>query len=116
LHFDVNNVNETYRSDTQTIDPMQFYPGISFAKSSVDSDEDHNHEYHSSKEYFFDNNVINSIGKDKFNKWFESTSLDNRTMTNLKKEFNLSEKTINELTVDKVRATELRLYGKTAEK
>ncbi|NEW04788.1 M23 family metallopeptidase [Paenibacillus sp. SYP-B3998] len=117
LHFDVNNVNATYPTDSQTINPMQFYPSISFAKLSnpVDSDEKHDNKYHNSKEYFFDNNVINFVGKDKFNRWFESTNLDNRTLTNFKKEFNLSEKKINELTVEKVKATELRIYGSSAE-
>ncbi|GKU78976.1 hypothetical protein L3i20_v233730 [Paenibacillus sp. L3-i20] len=57
MHFDVNNVNATYPTDSQTINPMQFYPSISgfSLKDSVStqSHEDHDHKPHSSLEYFY---------------------------------------------------------------
>lgn len=96
---------------------MLFYPHISGLGefSNSEHSEKHNNDKYRGPEHFFDNNVIEYIGKDGYDKWFESTSIDNRTMTNLKKEFNLSDSKINELTVDKVKATELEIYGVSSE-
>lgn len=117
LHFDVNNLNLNYPGDFETIDPMLFYPHISGLGefSNSEHSEKHNNDKYRGPEHFFDNNVIEYIGKDGYDKWFELTSIDNRTMTNLKKEFNLSDSKINELTVDKVKATELEIYGVSSE-
>ncbi|WP_068621219.1 M23 family metallopeptidase [Paenibacillus tuaregi] len=116
LHFDVNNLDLTYPADNQTIDPMPFYPTVPhFTAKSNESAQKQEAHSHDNLGDFFDNNVIHAIGKDKFYKWFNATKVEDRTLENLKKEFNLTDSKINELTVDKVREAELKYFGEATE-
>ncbi|NGP44978.1 M23 family metallopeptidase [Bacillaceae bacterium SIJ1] len=111
LHFDVNNVDQIYPEDHETIDPMLFYPQLSFSiahKNVKDSKQEL--ENINCYEYFFDKNVQEYVGQEKFDKWFESQELEDRTMTNLKTEFSITDQIITELTTEKVRETELEIW------
>lgn len=116
LHLDVNNLNLTYPADNQTINPMPFFPTVPYllGKSEDSAKQKDNHS-HENLGDFFDNNVINYIGKATFNKWFDSAKVEDRTLANLKKEFNITDSKINELTVDKVKEAELKYFGEVTE-
>ncbi len=100
LHFDVNNMATDTPSFGDTINPEHFWPNYfnRFALMSDDSDHDsHDHESYDDPEYFIDQVLIDYIGEDDFYEWLNSNQPEDRTLTNLKKEFHLTDEDIKEI-------------------
>ncbi|QQE76665.1 M23 family metallopeptidase [Brevibacillus composti] len=104
LHFDVNNVNNPTPSYSQTINPEYFWPNIfNFVITSESDDSHHSDHLHFSyddPEYFIDQILIDYVGEDKFNEWMYNSAPEDRTLTNLKKHFNITDKKIEKLDKD----------------
>lgn len=104
LHFDVNNalkLNGGDMNSSNTINPKYFWPHIyglleplpeSIGDKELHSHHDHDHSYlkYDNPEHSFDYVLIESVGVEKFDNWFYSLKEEDRTMTNFKKEFNIS--------------------------
>ncbi|MGG2016280.1 M23 family metallopeptidase [Bacillus sp. S10(2024)] len=105
LHFDVNAQGDTTPGDKDTIDPMLFYPNVKTSLTSkianLDSIKlDHSNCYHNlydDKEHFFDQLLIDFVGQNQYKEWFNSKEESERTMTNFKKNFGLSDKKVKEI-------------------
>lgn len=100
LHFDVNAKGLTYPGDRDTFSPWVFWPenqpsSLASLKSSEEY-EQHDEESHD-EEHFFDFLLIAHVGTDEFYDWFDSIDESERTITNFKKHFNLSDKEIKEI-------------------
>ncbi|MDT3417213.1 hypothetical protein QO009_003108, partial [Brevibacillus aydinogluensis] len=48
-------------------------------------------------EYFIDQILIDYVGEDKFNQWMDENNPEDRTLTNFKKHFNVTDKDIEKL-------------------
>lgn len=103
LHFDVNNAGK-YSGLTQSdmIDPKIFYPSprvkftyVNSLLSNTDSLSEHND--YDNPEYFFDNALIDFVGRNAFNQWKTSTPEKDTTVSAFKKYFKISDKKEKEL-------------------
>ncbi|SCW52452.1 Peptidase family M23 [Paenibacillus tianmuensis] len=102
LHLDVNSIGESFPNDYQTFNPLMFWPDVKarLALSPSFSTNQHancDHTIQDDAEHFFDQRVIDSIGQEKFDQWFNSTPQSERSMTKLKQDFNISNEKINEV-------------------
>ncbi|KWX88594.1 hypothetical protein AMQ83_05745, partial [Paenibacillus riograndensis] len=111
LHFDINDQNVDYPTFAQTIDPMLFYPSM-FALlvspndelRTSDIEEDHHHEIdYNNPDNVVSQTLINYVGVEKFQEWFDSNSIENRTNREFKSHFNISddkERELNEIEIE----------------
>ncbi|WP_409175625.1 M23 family metallopeptidase [Brevibacillus fortis] len=100
LHFDVNNEGKKNPNFSDTINPEYFWPNDfkRFALLSDESDHrNHNHENYDNPEYFIDQVLIDHIGEDAFNEWLNGNEPEDRTLTNLKKQFHLTDEDVEEI-------------------
>lgn len=100
LHFDVNNEGTKTPSFSDTINPEYFWPNNfeHFAVISEESDHsNHIHENYDDPEYFIDQVLIDHIGEDEFSEWLNSNQPEERTLTNFKKQFHLTDEDIKEI-------------------
>ncbi|MED2745718.1 M23 family metallopeptidase [Brevibacillus porteri] len=103
LHIDINNEGEYDGKDinySNTIDPKYFWPhyfdGPTFAPHEEHETEEHQTEDEllrkfDSEEYFFEDTLINYVGEEEFMKWINSQPLEDQTVPNFKKAFNISD-------------------------
>ncbi len=61
--------------------------------------DNHNHALYDKPEYFFQSTLINFVGKDKFQKWFDSIPQSERTITNFKSYFGLTDNEIEDIII-----------------
>lgn len=110
LHFDVNNAGKyTGLTQADMIDPKIFYPypritftylNALFSAEDVGTyevDEDENDEL------FFDNALIDFVGRDKFENWKKTIEEDEVKLSNFKEYFDISN--------EKERELKLNYYG-----
>jgi len=100
LHFDVNNGNDTTPDYSDTINPKYFWPN-QFRSLMADESEHSDHIEidfkYDNPEYFIDQILIDYVGEDKFNQWMDENNPEDRTLTNFKKHFNVTDKDIEKL-------------------
>lgn len=98
LHFDVNNENTKTPSYSDTINPEFFWPNVlNFATLTAESDHDHFDKNIDNPEYYIDQILIDHVGQDKFYEWMNNNEPDDRTLTNFKKHFNVTDKDIKKI-------------------
>lgn len=100
LHFDINDQYVDYPTFAQTINPMLFYPSMSALLISPNADtqttdllvEDQHHEIdYNNPDNVISQTLINYVGAEEFQKWFDSNPIDNRTNQEFKNHFNISD-------------------------
>lgn len=101
LHFDINDDEDITPSYSDTLNPAYFWPNkdltmSSFQELDAKHDHDHDHEEEDSKysdpENYFDQILIDYVGEDKFEEWFNSLPESERKLSNFKDYFGISEK------------------------
>ncbi len=112
LHFDVNDANTISGSqlnESNTINPIYFWPSRFNAPTVVPLNEDapkHDEQagdqvnwesLYDDPETYFEDTLVEYVGKEKFLKWLLSKPVKERKLSNFKKEFNISDKLEKEL-------------------
>ncbi|MED1800560.1 M23 family metallopeptidase [Brevibacillus porteri] len=105
LHFDINNEGKENPKFSDTIDPAYFWPKIFENSALMSNESDHcDHSDHSpihdnfdDPEYFIEQILIDYIGEDDFYEWLNSNQPENRTLSNLKKHFDITDEDIEEI-------------------
>ncbi|CAH1054816.1 M23 family metallopeptidase [Paenibacillus pseudetheri] len=106
LHFDINDQYVDYPTYSQTINPMLFYPTMSTFLLSLNNetqttaliDEDHHHEIdYNNPDNVISQTLINYVGVEEFQRWFDSNPIDNRTNQEFKNHFSISDEKENQL-------------------
>jgi Peptidase family M23 len=109
LHFDVNNAGVTSggsMNESNTINPVHFWPSRSWSsppadltmnsltgeEGHIEEQHGHSHDGYYNDEYFFEDTLINHVGEEKFKEWLLSLPMEERTVTNFKNHFNISDK------------------------
>ncbi|MCR8964193.1 M23 family metallopeptidase [Brevibacillus halotolerans] len=109
LHIDVNDA-ETYDgkkfSRSNTIDPKYFWPRIfngptlvphEYVDSNLEPDYDN-------PEWYFEDTLVEYVGEDTFLNWLSDQPEEEKTLSNFKQAFNISdklEKSLKETTIEK---------------
>ncbi len=98
LHFDVNDAGKySGLTSTDMINPTIFYPSprinFTYLSSLMADESSSNHEINSldNPEYFFDNALIEFVGRENFEKWKSSVSEKELTVSVLKKHFGITD-------------------------
>ncbi|MCP1308700.1 M23 family metallopeptidase [Paenibacillus tyrfis] len=98
LHLDINNVAKDLPADNETIDPMLFYPNqLSSFKMDGNASNDKELHLYEDEEHSFDVSMMNHVGKEKFDAWFDNLQPHERTRTAFKQHFNISDQLLNEI-------------------
>lgn len=108
LHFDVNDKGKKNPEDYETFNPMVFYPDVSMKlKSNFTALNDYTEEQQNcslndypDEEYSFDQLLIDYVGEDKFEQWFNNTVESKRTMTEFKNYFGLTNEQLKNILGD----------------
>jgi hypothetical protein len=117
IHFDVNfatqdgTVDGNQMNESNTINPAQFWPNLfpnyqtyvsesgaivqggSQMHSAIDGNTEDltKMKKYDTPEYTFDSRLIEYVGRDQFFAWVDSVPLDEQTVENFKKHFNISD-------------------------
>ena len=100
LHFDINDDEDEspeFNDNVEdTINPYYFYPHDldRFAFVASEQHADHVHGNYDNPDNYFDQLLIDYVGEERFHEWFESLEQSERTVTNLKRYFNLSDEDV----------------------
>lgn len=104
LHFDVNNAgtyNGGQMDQYNTINPTRFWPYMFTSAYTADNqtiEESTQEELDiDNPEYYFEDSLINYVESAKFNSWFNSLEQKDRTLTNFKKYFKLTDEKVAEI-------------------
>ncbi|MDO3682145.1 M23 family metallopeptidase [Paenibacillus ehimensis] len=98
LRLDINNVAKDLPADNETIDPMLFYPNqLSSFKMDGSASNDKELHLYEDEEHSLDVLMMNHVGKEKFDAWFDNLQPHERTRTAFKQHFNISDQLLNEI-------------------
>ena len=102
LHFDINDEEDVTPSFSDSVDPALFWPNKDLTMSSSQAlHTEHNHTEHNhdeddsnyeDPENYFDQILIDYVGEDKFEEWFNSLPESERKLSKFKDDFEISDK------------------------
>lgn len=106
LHWDVNNDGDDTPTFSDTINLKYFWPSkfssIQSQQRNLNDHSDTEKSTYDDPERFFDQILINYVGESNFDAWFDKTEEPDRTLTNFKKHFKLSNKEIEKVMQEEI--------------